>query len=118
VAGGTQVSSAYRLVNQIVQEESLATDYNIYIFHGTDGDDWDTEGKESIPELKKMLKYASRIGVSIAQHSSGTQGKTEVDRYLTKSGLLKEYPKLIRLDVFNEDADESRLIDGIKSLIS
>ena len=118
VAGGTQVSSAYRLVNQIVHEESLATDYNIYIFHGTDGDDWDTEGKEAIPELKKMLKYASRIGVSIAQHSSGTQGKTEVDRYLSKSGLLKEYPKLIRLDVFNEDADESRLIDGIKSLIS
>ena len=118
VAGGTQVSSAYRLVNQIVQEESLATDYNIYIFHGTDGDDWDTEGKEAIPELKKMLKFANRIGVSIAQHSSGAQGKTEVDRYLTRSGLLKEYPKLFRLDVFNEDADESRLIDGIKALIS
>jgi uncharacterized sporulation protein YeaH/YhbH (DUF444 family) len=118
VAGGTQVSSAYRLVNQIVQEESLATDYNIYIFHGTDGDDWDTEGKESIPELKKMLKFANRIGVSIAQHSSGAQGKTEVDRYLTRSGLLKENPKLLRLDVFNEDADESRLIDGIKALIS
>lgn len=118
VAGGTQVSSAYRLVNDIVQNESLATDYNIYIFHGTDGDDWDTEGKEAIPELKKMLKYANRVGVSIAQHSSGAQGKTEVDRYLSKSGLLKEHQELLRLDVFNEDADESRLIDGIKALIS
>jgi len=118
VAGGTQVSSAYRLVNEIVQNESLAVDYNIYIFHGTDGDDWDTEGKEAIPELKKMLTYANRVGVSIAQHSSGSQGKTEVDRYLSKSGLLKEHPKLIRLDVFNEDADESRLIEGIKNLIS
>ncbi|MGD9212524.1 MAG: DUF444 family protein [Desulfobacteraceae bacterium] len=118
VAGGTQVSSAYRLVNEIVHNESLATDYNIYIFHGTDGDDWDTEGKEAIPELKKMLAYANRIGVSIAQHSSGSQGKTEVDRYLSRSGLLKEHPNLIRLDVFNEDADESRLIDGIKALIS
>lgn len=118
VAGGTQVSSAYRMVNEIVEKESLAVDYNIYIFHGTDGDDWDTEGKEAIPELKKMLTYANRVGVSIAQHSSGAQGKTEVDRYLNKSGLLKEHPKLIRLDVFNEDADESRLIDGIKALIS
>lgn len=53
VAGGTQVSSAYRLVNEIVEKENLAQDYNIYIFHGTDGDDWDTDGKESIPELKK-----------------------------------------------------------------
>ena len=55
VAGGTQVSSAYRLVNEIVEAENLARDYNIYIFHGTDGDDWDTDGKESIPELKKMM---------------------------------------------------------------
>ncbi len=44
VAGGTKVASAYRLVNEIVEKESLAKDYNIYVFHGTDGDDWDTEG--------------------------------------------------------------------------
>ena len=24
------------------EKENLAKDYNIYIFHGTDGDDWDT----------------------------------------------------------------------------
>jgi uncharacterized sporulation protein YeaH/YhbH (DUF444 family) len=45
VAGGTQVFSAYEMVNRIVKEENLAADYNIYVFHGTDGDDWDTEGK-------------------------------------------------------------------------
>ena len=41
------MASAYTLVNEIVQKENLARDYNIYVFHGTDGDDWDTEGKES-----------------------------------------------------------------------
>ena len=53
VAGGTQVSSAYRLVNEIVEKENLAQDYNIYIFHGTDGDDWDKDGKMTIEEIKK-----------------------------------------------------------------
>jgi uncharacterized sporulation protein YeaH/YhbH (DUF444 family) len=118
VAGGTQVSSAYRLVNQIVEKENLAQDYNIYIFHGTDGDDWDTDGKESIPELKKMLTYANRIGISIAEHATEATHNSEVEKYLKKSNLLEEKPNLLRLDVMPEDADEARLIEGIKHLIS
>jgi uncharacterized sporulation protein YeaH/YhbH (DUF444 family) len=111
------VSSAYRLVNEIVEKENLARDYNIYIFHGTDGDDWDTDGKESIPELKKMLIYASRVGISIAEHSSEASHKSEVEQYLKKSNLLEDKPNLLRLDVMQENADEPRLIEGIKHLI-
>jgi uncharacterized sporulation protein YeaH/YhbH (DUF444 family) len=116
VAGGTQVSSAYKLVNEIVENESLAQDYNIYVFHGTDGDDWDTEGRESVPQLKTMLRYANRVGITIAQHSAGTS--TEVERYVKKSGLLDQAPDLLRMDIVGDEADESRLIEGIKKLIS
>jgi len=116
VAGGTQVSSAYKLVNEIVEKENLAQDYNIYIFHGTDGDDWDTEGRESIPQLKIMLRYANRVGITIAQHSAGSS--TEVEKYVKKSGLLEQASDLLRMDIIGDDADESRLIDGIKNLIS
>ncbi len=117
VAGGTQVSSAYRLVNEIVEKENLAQDYNIYIFHGTDGDDWDTDGKESIPELKKMLAYANRVGISIAEHSTEATHSSEVEKYLKKSNLLEDKSNLLRLDVMQENADEPRLIEGIKHLI-
>ncbi|KAF0220369.1 MAG: hypothetical protein FD174_1270 [Geobacteraceae bacterium] len=116
VAGGTQVSSAYRLVNEIVAKENLARDYNVYVFHGTDGDDWDSGGEEAIPELKKMLTYTSRVGVTIAEH--GYSHNTEVENYLKGSGLLNEKPDLLRLDVMGEDSDEPRLIEGIKKLIS
>ncbi len=115
VAGGTQVASAYRLVNEIIQEESLYQDYNIYIFHGTDGDDWDTDGKQALPELNRMLEVANRVGISIVEHG---RGGTEVERYLKNSGLLDQHPDLLRLDVMGQEADESRLIDGIKRLIS
>jgi len=118
VAGGTQVSSAYRLVNEVVEKDNLTRDYNIYIFHGTDGDDWDTDGKESIPELKKMLTYANRVGITIAEHTTHSASETEVEKYLKKSSLLEDKPKLLRLDVMQEDADEPRLIEGIKHLIS
>jgi uncharacterized sporulation protein YeaH/YhbH (DUF444 family) len=118
VAGGTQVSSAYQLVNEIVAKENLARDYNIYVFHGTDGDDWDTGGQKSIPELEKILTYASRVGVTIAEHGLGVSGGTEVSRYLKSSGLLKNKAELLRMDIMTEDADEARLIEGIKKLIS
>jgi len=118
VAGGTRVVAAFQLVNELVQAENLAKDNNIYIFHGTDGDDWDTEGKETIPELKKMLTYANRVGITITEHGSAQRGNTEVEKYLKKSNLLDEQPALLRLDSMQEDADEARLIDGIKTLIS
>ncbi len=118
VAGGTRVASSYRLVNEIVDNENLVQDYNIYVFHGTDGDDWDTEGKDAIPELKTMMNYVNRIGITIAQSSIGSGAKTEVEKYIRKSGLLTEKPELLRLDVMQDDADEPRLIEGIKKLIS
>jgi len=118
VAGGTKVASAFKLVNEIVEKESLAKDYNIYVFHGTDGDDWDTEGKEALPEIEKMMGYANRIGVTIAENSYGTPGETEVEKYLEKSGLLEKKKNLIRLDVMPETAEEGRLIEGIRGLIS
>ncbi len=118
VAGGTQVASAYKMVNTIVEEENLERDYNIYIFHGTDGDDWDTNGKETVPELEKMLTYANRVGITIAENGYGISGSSEVEKYLKKSGLLEEKKDLLRLDVMKKESGESRLIEGIKKLIS
>ncbi|MFH1102808.1 MAG: DUF444 family protein [Pseudomonadota bacterium] len=117
VAGGTKVASAYRLVNEIVKTENLAKDYNIYVFHGTDGDDWDTGGTEALPALKTMMMYANRIGITVAQHGSARNQRTEVEKYLGNSRFLTEKPNLIRLDVMEEDAVEGRLIEGIKKLI-
>jgi uncharacterized sporulation protein YeaH/YhbH (DUF444 family) len=116
VAGGTQVASGYRLVNEIVEKENLAKDYNIYVFHGTDGDDWEGKSEESIGEIKKMLTYVSRMGITVAKRSSSSL--TQVEKYMNDSGLLTKHPDLIRMDVINENADESRLIEGIKALIA
>ncbi len=118
VAGGTQVASAYTLVNKIVEDESLERDNNIYVFHGTDGDDWDTKGDKALPQLEKMLTYASRVGITIAENGYGISGQTEVERYIRKSRLLEEKKNLLRLDVITPDTNETRLIKGIRELIS
>jgi hypothetical protein len=112
------VASAYRLVNEIVKNENLVQDYNIYVFHGTDGDDWDKDGQETLPELEKMLTYVNRMGITISEHATDSKSNTAVEEYVKKSKWLEEKPKLLRLDVMSEDADEPRLIEGIKKLIS
>ncbi len=61
--------------------------------------------------------YSNRIGITITEHAYSA-GNSEVQRYLNKSRLLDEKPDLLRLDVMGEDADEQRLIEGIKKLIS
>jgi uncharacterized sporulation protein YeaH/YhbH (DUF444 family) len=116
VAGGTKVVSAYRLVNEIVAKESLAQDYNIYVFHGTDGDDWDSTGKETLPELQRMLTFSNRIGITVARGAVAGD-KSIVEKYIIGSKLLEEKADLLRLDVMNEDAQETRVIEGIKKLI-
>jgi uncharacterized sporulation protein YeaH/YhbH (DUF444 family) len=116
VAGGTQVASALRLVNDIVATEALAKDYNIYVFHGTDGDDWDTDGSHTLPELSRMLGYASRVGFTVVERSFTAAAGSEVTRYLKHSGLLESQAALLRLDTLPEDTDEPRLIEGIRRL--
>lgn len=39
-SGGTRISSAYELCNKILQEELPPSEWNIYIFHFSDGDNW------------------------------------------------------------------------------
>lgn len=118
VAGGTKVYTAFKMVNDIVEKENLARDYNIYVFHGTDGDDWDKEGKQTIAEIERMLEYAARIGISIVEHTYVGSKQTEVERYLKSSNVLNRHSSLIKLDVMGENADDTRIIQGIKKLIS
>lgn len=119
VAGGTHVASAFQLTNEIVSKENLAKDYNIYVFHGTDGDDWKEDGKETIEEIKTMLGYSSRVGITIAENGWNKPGNTTVQKYLKKSGLLKGKSNLLRLDTMvAESASEERIVNGIKKLLS
>ncbi len=118
VAGGTSIFPAYELVNKIVDSEQLARDNNIYIFHGTDGDDWDSGGEKAIAAIKQMLGYANRFGITVARNSWATGGSTTVEKYIEKSGLLKLKPDLIKMDSMTAaDADENRIIRSIKTLV-
>jgi uncharacterized sporulation protein YeaH/YhbH (DUF444 family) len=117
--GGTTVASSFDLVNKIVAEEGLAKDYNIYVFYGTDGEDWTPQGEETINALTKMFTYVNRIGMSVIEAPYTAHGDTIVEKYIKRSGFLDAYKDLLRLDSLAQaDATQERIIQGIKKLIS
>ena len=107
------------MAEKIIQEENLEKDYNIYIFYGTDGDDWDDDGKEYIEVLEKLVNISNRIGISIAKNSWSGSGKTNVEKNTDKSGLLQKKSGNIKLDSFSaEETNEKQLIESIKKLLN
>ena len=60
------------------------------------------------------------MGITVAKNAWTSLDKpTTVENYTSESGLPKEKSELIKMDAFTaEDATESRIIEGIKKLIS
>jgi uncharacterized protein len=117
VAGGTCIQSSIEYVNKIVETENLAKDYNIYVFYGGDGDDWNPEEDNLKDSIKKMLSYVSRMGITIV-NTSTSDAKSKFESFIDENNFLKNFSNLIRMDVIEQDVDEKRLIEGIKKLVS
>jgi uncharacterized sporulation protein YeaH/YhbH (DUF444 family) len=60
-SGGTLISSAYTLAQKMIDEEYPVSEWNIYPFHFSDGDNWSGEDTRFCVELlkDKMLKMAN-----------------------------------------------------------
>lgn len=115
--GGTFIPSVYKEITKTVEGESLARDYNIYVFQGTDGDDFD-DGREAIPEIEKILGYVNRMGVSILKHPYYGDRKTPFEQYV-KKGNFESQRDVFRMHVMlNVDVTEDDNIEAIKALIA
>ena len=50
-SGGTMISSAYKLCTRIMEEEYPASEWNVYPFHFSDGDNWSVEDTSECMKL-------------------------------------------------------------------
>jgi uncharacterized protein len=53
-SGGTMISSAYKLCNEIIESDYPAAEWNIYPFHFSDGDNWSVDDTLSCVQLLKQ----------------------------------------------------------------
>ena len=54
-SGGTRISSAYNLANKIIDDQHPQVDWNIYVFHFSDGDNWGEDNRQCISLLRDQL---------------------------------------------------------------
>jgi len=110
-SGGTIISSAYKLCQQIIEEEYDPSVWNIYPFHFSDGDNWsgnDTE--ECIKLLEKKLFPVSNVfcyGQVESEYGSGQFLKD------LKAHFKEENDKLITSQIENKDA----ILNSIKDFL-
>ena len=73
-AGGTKISSAYALTSHILEEDYPPHEWNLYIFHFSDGDNWGTGDTEVCIKVlrEKLLPYANLFGYGQVESPYGS----------------------------------------------
>ena len=94
--GGTYVASAYKYINEVIKAEDLVKDKNIYVFHGTDGDDV-ADTKEAVKELARLVRKTNLTGITITNESPYSTTVEEYAKPLTKMELYKNKLKISRI---------------------
>jgi hypothetical protein len=118
VAGGTQIHPAFKLVNSIIENEQMHLSKNIYVFYGSDGDDWKDSNNTLINELKKLSNYVNRIGILIAKNASSSL-PTTLETNLEESNILSELRDKLKLSRVNaNEFTEEQIIDSIKFFLT
>jgi uncharacterized sporulation protein YeaH/YhbH (DUF444 family) len=67
--GGTMVSSAFRLADQIIDERFSPATWNNYIFAFSDGDNWGEDNQRCIDSVKQVLPKCQAVGYGEVEYS-------------------------------------------------
>ncbi len=54
-SGGTRISSAYKLCDQLIDAQFPSADWNVYTFHFSDGDNWGEDNAICMETLRERL---------------------------------------------------------------
>lgn len=100
-SGGTVISTSYELAKQIIQKDYPVNEWNIYVFHFSDGDNWSAEDTNKCLRLLNddLLKVINLFGYGQVHSRHGSGGFISD----LKRGL-KNNPKAILSSIENKSA--------------
>ena len=62
--GGTQISSAFELVSDIIEKAYPLDEWNIYLFYLSDGENFGDDNEVCVKHLEKLQKFSNLIGIT------------------------------------------------------
>ncbi len=109
-SGGTIISSAYKLAASMIKQEYATSEWNIYLFHFSDGDNWgEIDTDECILLLKDELLPSANLfcyGQVESPYGSG-QFIKDLEDYLPEEEAL----------ILSEIPDKEGIYDSIKEFL-
>lgn len=108
--GGTKISSAYKLCSRMINEQFHPEDWNIYLFHFSDGDNWDGgDTAECMSILEKDL--VPNVNLFCYGQVKSAYGSGDFLYALEES--FPEDPKILTSKINNKD----EIYDSIKTFL-
>ncbi|HEX8567984.1 MAG TPA: sporulation protein YhbH [Pyrinomonadaceae bacterium] len=98
-SGGTVVSSAYQLASEIIKKRYNPSDWNIYPFHFSDGDNYYSDNEEAVRLADELIKTCNLFGY-------GEIGDEGFPGFRRPNGAL--------LSVFNERLKNKERFIGVR----
>ena len=104
-SGGTNMSSAWQLANELMNQWYPPSMWNIYVFHFSDGENFSEDNEKLLEEIHKSLKYP----VNMIGYGEITD---EVEREMYKGGKIPYWamPTQVK-DMFKKEFEnESKFV--------
>jgi uncharacterized sporulation protein YeaH/YhbH (DUF444 family) len=109
-SGGTIISSAYKLALGILEEEYPSSEWNIYLFHFSDGDNWSSEDSGDCVRLMKE-QLIPRSNLFCYGQVRSPYGSGQFVKELREA--FGEEPKV----ALSEVEDRNGIVDSIKDFL-
>ncbi len=80
-SGGTYISSGYEKALEIISERYSPSNWNIYAFHCSDGDNWSEDNKKAVDSANKLCEVCNLFGygeIVPGYYSMGSTIKAEL----------------------------------------
>jgi uncharacterized sporulation protein YeaH/YhbH (DUF444 family) len=132
MGGGTNCSSAMKLITSMFEHRYTPQKWNIYVFYFTDGDNWSEDNEQFVKLMKDHFKPEVTNLVGIAQIMSWSYQnsvKATIDEAIKSGALPKEVIKTTAIGndtptgygysnpVMSEEERNSQIMKAIKELL-
>ncbi|MBC7543798.1 MAG: DUF444 family protein [Candidatus Sericytochromatia bacterium] len=108
-AGGTMISSAYKLCAAMMDADYPTAEWNIYPFHFSDGDNWSQRDTEECMHVlrNRVLPGVNQFGYGQVESPYGT------GKFIKELGQLSTFDNL----VLSEIKDREHILPSIKTFL-
>lgn len=108
-SGGTRISTAYTLCNSLIENDHPPVDWNIYVLHFSDGDNWGEDNRNCINLLRESL--LPKVNLFGYGQVESPYGSGEFYRELEEA--FENVPNL----ALSEIQDKEGIYDSIKEFL-